>query len=333
MRRPSLSRSSACSPCAAICAASMLTASWTARSLITWVSPRRRSRRCTGSWRSPTTKTASSFRPAIGNLAPTPMTNAALAASRSVLAAVKGIPSSACSGAIRGARAASAPNGDAMLTYRVLSALLSYPTPELRAALPPGVRILCEDKLLAREQIEGVCGFIDWLRDTAQLDVEAAYIDAFDRGRLTSLHLFEHIHGESRARGEAMHRLLLRYRAHGLELQAGELPDFLPLFLEFLSTRPAREAAKHLAEVSAIISLLGRRLAKRRAPQAALLESTASLAHTSGRDASELPDENEGRDDTPAALDAAWEEAPVTFNDTQPSGETGLATAFKRVQP
>src|SRR5262249_43606026 len=153
-----------------------------------------------------------------------------------------------------------------MLTYRVLSALLSYPTPELRAALPQAVRILYGDKLLAPAQIEGVCGLIDWLLNTPQLDAEAAYIDAFDRGRSTSLHLFEHIHGESRARGEAMHRLLLRYRAHGLELQAGELPDFLPLFLEFLSTRSAREAAKHLAEVADIISLVGRRLAKRRAP-------------------------------------------------------------------
>src|SRR5262245_46783417 len=333
MRRPSRSRSSACSPCAAICAANMSTASSIPQSSSAWVSARRRSRRCTESWRSPTTRTGSSFRPATANSAPTLMTNVAPAASRSALAAVKGIRSSVCSGAIRGARAASARNGDAMLTYRVLSALLSYPTPELKAAAPDAMRILGEDKLLQGEQYEGVCGFIDWLLNTPQLEVEAAYIDAFDRGRLTSLHLFEHIHGESRARGEAMLRLLLRYRAHGLELQADELPDFLPLFLEFLSTRPAREAAKHLAEVSDIISLLGRRLAKRRVPHAALLEATASLADSAGRAAADLPDENEGRDDTPAALDAAWEEAPVTFNDAQSSDDTGVAAGFQRVQP
>jgi len=220
-----------------------------------------------------------------------------------------------------------------MLTYRVLSALLSYPTPELKAAAPEAMRILGEDKLLQGEQFEGVCTFIDWLLNTPQLDVEAAYIDAFDRGRSTSLHLFEHIHGESRARGEAMLRLLLRYRAHGLELEAAELPDFLPLFLEFLSTRSAHEAAKHLAEVSDIISLIGRRLAKRRAPHAAVLEAIASLAERAGRNASELPDENEGRDDTPAALDAAWEEAPVTFNDAQSPSDPGLAAGFQRVQP
>ena len=220
-----------------------------------------------------------------------------------------------------------------MLTYRVLSALLSYPTPGLKDAATEAVRILCDERLLSAEHIERVCGFVDWLLDTPQLDAEAAYIDAFDRGRSTSLHLFEHIHGESRARGEAMHRLLLRYRAHGLELQAGELPDFLPLFLEFLSTRSAREAAKHLSEVSDIVGLIARRLVKRGAPHAALLEAVASLADTSGRDAGALSAENEDRDDTPAALDAAWEEAPVMFNDAQPPADAAPAPALKQLQP
>jgi nitrate reductase delta subunit len=218
-----------------------------------------------------------------------------------------------------------------MLTYRVLSALLSYPAPELKGAAREGVRILCEEQLLRTEHIERTRGFVDWLLDTPQLDVEASHIDAFDRGRSTSLHLFEHIHGESRARGEAMHRLLLRYRAHGLELQPRELPDFLPLFLEFLSTRPAPEAAKHLSEVSDIVGLIGRRLVKRGAPHAPLLEAIASLADTSARSAYALTAEDEERDDTPAALDAAWEEAPVMFNDAQPPA--GPATALDQVQP
>src|SRR4029453_7730031 len=147
-----------------------------------------------------------------------------------------------------------------MLTYRVLSALLSYPDPQLRAATKEGVRILCDEALLSGEQIVGVCRFTDWLLGSPQLDAESAYIDAFDRGRSTSLYMFEHIHGASRARGAAMHKLLLRYRAHGLGREPGELPDFLPLFLEFLSTRPAKEAAKHLAEVADIVALIGRRL-------------------------------------------------------------------------
>ena len=220
-----------------------------------------------------------------------------------------------------------------MLTHRVLSAFLCYPAPELKGAAKQGVRILGEEKLLPAKQIAGVCDFVDWLLQTPQLAVEAAYIDAFDRGRSTSLHLFEHIHGESRARGEAMHRLLLRYRAHGLELQAGELPDFLPLFLEFLSTRSAREAARHLAEVVDIVALIGRRLRQRGAPHAALLEAIASLVEIGAGNSAGLAEENEERDDTPAALDAAWEEAPVTFTDTQPVGNAGLPLALNRMQP
>jgi nitrate reductase delta subunit len=201
-----------------------------------------------------------------------------------------------------------------MLTFRVLSALLSYPTPELKAEVREGVRILCEEELLSDDHIAGLRVFADWLLETPQLDAESAYIDAFDRGRSTSLHLFEHIHGDSRARGEAMLKLLLRYRAHGLELQPGELPDFLPLFLEFLSTRPPGEAGKHLAEVGDIIALIGRRLRTRRSPHAPVLDAVASLAPANA-DKSAPAESEEDRDDTPAALDAAWEEAPVTFND------------------
>jgi nitrate reductase delta subunit len=209
-----------------------------------------------------------------------------------------------------------------MLTYRVLSALLSYPAPELKAATKEGVRILYEEALLSRGQIAAVSGFVDWLLDTPQLEAESAYIEAFDRGRSTSLYMFEHIHGESRARGEAMHKLLLRYRGHGLELQASELPDFLPLFLEFLSTRPAKEASKHLAEVSDIVRLIGRRLRARGAPHASLLEAVASLAAaTPGCHLDVDGTEDQFRDDTPAALDAAWEEAPVTFNDAPPPAD------------
>jgi nitrate reductase delta subunit len=205
-----------------------------------------------------------------------------------------------------------------MLTFRVLSALLNYPAPELKSQLAEVERILRSEGVLGTGHLEGVCGFLQYLRDTPQFDAESAYIDAFDRGRSTSLYLFEHIHGESRERGEAMVKLLLRYRAHGLELGTRELPDYLPLFLEFLSTRPPAEAGKHLAEVADIVALIGERLRRRGAPHAALFEAVASLAAPgAGAAASDLEPDSLDRDDTPAALDAAWEEAPVTFNDAQ----------------
>jgi nitrate reductase delta subunit len=115
-----------------------------------------------------------------------------------------------------------------------------------------------------------------------------------------------------------MVKLLLRYRAHGLDPSTRELPDYLPLFLEFLSTRPPGEAGKHLAEVADIVALIGERLRRRNAPHAPVLEAVASLAaRGAGTAASGLEPDSEDRDDTAAALDAAWEEAPVVFNDAQ----------------
>lgn len=84
-----------------------------------------------------------------------------------------------------------------------------------------------------------------FLRDlTAQdmLDVQAAYSELFDRGRATSLLLFEHVHGESRDRGQAMVDLMAQYEQHGLQLDSRELPDHLPLYLEYLAQLPKSEA-------------------------------------------------------------------------------------------
>src|SRR6266567_4173004 len=152
-----------------------------------------------------------------------------------------------------------------MLIFRILSALLSYPMPELRGETAEAERILREEGLLTDGHLEIVCRFIRDLSNTSQLELESAYIEAFDRGRSTSLYLFEHIHGESRDRGQAMVRLLTRYRMHGLELHSKELPDFLPLFLEFLSTCRPKEARKYLSEVADIVVMIGQGLRKRRA--------------------------------------------------------------------
>jgi nitrate reductase delta subunit len=211
-----------------------------------------------------------------------------------------------------------------VLTFRVLSALLSYPTPELKAQLAEAEHIVRSEGLLRAPQLDGVCAFLRYLRDIPQFDAESTYLDAFDRGRSTSLYLFEHIHGESRERGQAMVKLFLRYRAHGLDPSTNELPDYLPLFLEFLSTRPPAEAAKHLAEVADIVGMIGGRLRRRGAPHAALLEAVASLASQGAGAAADVEPDGVDRDDTPAALDAAWEEAPVVFNDAQ--GAPGAPT-------
>jgi len=200
-----------------------------------------------------------------------------------------------------------------MLTFRVLSALLSYPRTELKAETAQAERVLRTEGILNGSNLENVCALLQQLRLTSQLDAESAYIDAFDRGKSTSLYLFEHIHGESRDRGQAMVRLLMRYRMHGLELDAKELPDFLPLFLEFLSTCRWNVARKYLSEVIDIVNALASRLRQRGTAYAAVLEAIASIVpRQEGPPGLDL---TQDRDDLPEVLDAAWEEAPVTFDD------------------
>ncbi len=219
-----------------------------------------------------------------------------------------------------------------MLTFRVLSALLSYPVPELKAEAEQAEQILRTDGVLTGSQLENVCAFLKKLQLMPQLEAESSYIDAFDRGRATSLYLFEHIHGESRDRGQAMVRLLTRYRMHGLELHSKELPDFLPLFLEFLSTCRPKEGQKYLSEVADIVAMIGQSLRKRRASYAPLLEAIASLvARDTDEESLAAETGQDDRDDTPAALDAAWEESPVTFNDAAlHAAQVQMDAAFQR---
>ena len=137
----------------------------------------------------------------------------------------------------------------------------------------------------------------------------------FDRSRSLSLNLFEHVHGESRDRGGAMVSLIETYRAAGVEPATTELPDHLPVLLEFLSTRPGAEAQDILADAAHILDALGTRLERRESGYACVLNALSQLAGTQP-DAEALAGMLAQPDDDPtdlAALDAAWEETEVTF--------------------
>src|SRR5512144_2176178 len=123
-------------------------------------------------------------------------------------------------------------------TLRVLAALLSYPDADRRSQLAEMADILHRERALAPGRLAELDALIAKLRSDDALDVEADYVHIFDRGRATSLHLFEHVHGDSRDRGPAMIDLAQTYATAGLFLAEGELPDFLPVALEFASTQP-----------------------------------------------------------------------------------------------
>lgn len=193
--------------------------------------------------------------------------------------------------------------------------LLDYPRPEVREeslALHALIRTLD----LPDAQRDGLAALLNELCQGDILDVQARYDGLFERGRSVSLLLFEHVHGESRDRGQAMVDLLDRYTRAGLAIDVNELPDYLPLYLEFLALQDAESARVGLAEVAHILALLAARLDERGSAYAAIFQSLIVLS-------GECPDlsalqrdrQQEARDDSLEALDKAWEETPVNFTE------------------
>ncbi|PHQ63365.1 MAG: nitrate reductase molybdenum cofactor assembly chaperone [Sphingobium sp.] len=219
-----------------------------------------------------------------------------------------------------------------MQLLKVIARVLEYPTDELQASKDALVAAILEDNRLPRQNKEQLLRCVEMLCDGDLLDMQENYVGMFDKGRATSLLLFEHVHGESRDRGQAMVDLMEQYRANGLEIDAKELPDYLPLFLEYLSTRPWEEIRNWLEDIHHILGLLGERLYQRESPYHVLMDSLLVL---SGREANrrELAQivASEERDDTPEALDKVWEEEMVKFVDDQGSScNTGSVVGQRR---
>lgn len=195
-------------------------------------------------------------------------------------------------------------------TFKALSALLSYPTEGLCAAIPEVTAAISSERLISDEASKLLQLLLADLATLDLYDLQERYVDLFDKTRRHSLHLFEHIHGESRDRGQAMVDLAEHYRRGGLVVAANELPDFIPLFLEFLSACPFEEASGLLGETVHIFSLLEERLARRDAGYAAVFTAIRSIASESAVVA-QVPEIDEP--DDLAAIDAAWEETAVAF--------------------
>jgi nitrate reductase delta subunit len=195
-------------------------------------------------------------------------------------------------------------------TYRALAALIAYPTEALQAATGEIAAVLAEEGLVPAPRRAAIDELLAELAGRDIYELLERYFALFDRSRTLSLHLFEHVHGESRDRGQAMADLIELYRGHGFEPTASELPDFLPLFLEFLSLLPGHEAQALLAEPAGILQVIAERLVTRKSAYAAVFAALATLANAPAID---LPDNSAEDPDDLVALDAAWEEAAVHF--------------------
>jgi nitrate reductase delta subunit len=200
-------------------------------------------------------------------------------------------------------------------TFKVLSALLSYPTASMQMAMPEFADAIDREALLPAAIRRQLRTLLDELATGDLYDLQERYVLLFDRTRSLSLHLFEHVHGESRDRGQAMVDLKAMYENAGLVIAANELPDYVPLFLEFLSTRPLAEARELLGQTAHILAALAERLGRRQSNYRAVFDALVAIASEAPR--RDIVDELLKSPDTDpmdlAALDAAWEEEEVRF--------------------
>jgi nitrate reductase molybdenum cofactor assembly chaperone NarJ/NarW len=200
-------------------------------------------------------------------------------------------------------------------TLKAISLILSYPSRELQQAMPEIAGVLAADTRLTAAARRALRPLLDDLANRDIYDLEEQFVLLFDRSRTLSLNLFEHVHGESRDRGGAMVSLIETYRDGGFDPATSELPDHLPVLLEFLATRPFAEAQDTLADAAHIFEALNARLVRRESSYGAVFAALLQLAGVKA-DSEAVAEMLAQPDDDPTdleALDEVWEESEVLF--------------------
>lgn len=201
-------------------------------------------------------------------------------------------------------------------TYKILSLLLSYPSEELQKFLPQVDKELRDEALLQENRTVEIAKFCKRSAELDLTDWQGEYVQLFDYSRSVSLHIFEHIKGDSRDRGQAMVNLMGFYKEKGMNLTAKELPDYIPAFLEFLSTLTITKSAELLGETVNIMDKINVALSKSNNPYSSIFKAIISLS-------AKEPDKTITREmiknEKPLDLDAEYEEEPVTFGGATPS--------------
>jgi len=218
------------------------------------------------------------------------------------------------------------------LTLRALAALLGYPSEELKIHAAELRDAIAGETALSAAERRRLEPLLRALETEDLLDLQAAYSELFDRSRSLSLHLFEHVHGDSRERGQAMIDLGQQYLASGFFLEASELPDFVPVFLEYVSCLPQSEARETLGQPAHVFAALADRLDKRQSSYASIFHCLVALSGVRpGVEALAEIDQNTPAVDPPE-IDEEWEEAPVSFNNSgahEMGGPTGVVAKIR----
>ena len=195
-------------------------------------------------------------------------------------------------------------------TYKVLSLLLSYPNDELQEFLLHVEKELREESLLREDQLRGLAEFCKRFGQLDLTDWQEEYVQLFDYSRSVSLHIFEHIKGDSRDRGQAMVNLMEFYKENGMHLNTKELPDYIPAFLEFLSSLPLEKAAELLSETVHVMDRINEALSESDNLYSSIFQAIISL---SAKQPDKTITKEMIKNEKPLDLDAEYEEEPVTF--------------------
>jgi len=210
-----------------------------------------------------------------------------------------------------------------MKTLKILGCLLTYPSQEQVAALAECQALLKKEKWLPEESLKAIDHLAKWMLDQDLLDLQEEFVALFDRTPSLCLHLFEHVHGDSRDRGQALVDLSEVYKDAGLLINTEEMPDYLPLFLEYLSVIDAEEARQNLGEIANVLGVLSGRLKHRHSPYAAVFESLIEAAANKPdvNAVEEALKESAGKISTFDELDESWEEQQAFENSLQTTGQ------------
>lgn len=195
-------------------------------------------------------------------------------------------------------------------TLKIIGALLAYPSVEMRAATDEMSAMLQKEGWLSGKTLKNMEAFLGELRNRDLLDTQEEYVALFDRTPSLALHMFEHVHGDSRDRGQALVELDTLYREIGLENISEHTPDYLPLFLEYLSMLPLDEARHNLDGAIDVIAVIGERLKQRKSSYAVLFEALKETA-TRKPDEKKLASALAVRSGAPLSqdeMDESWEE-------------------------
>lgn len=206
-------------------------------------------------------------------------------------------------------------------SFKALGILLWYPNSEWLECSDELLALIKSENCIEAKDFDAVKDFVKTMKSGDLFAAQEAYVDTFDRVRTMSLHLFEHVHGDSRERGQAMIDLSDRYLEQGLKLDASELPDYLPMFLEYLATLPVETALEELDEVAHILKAIGSKLKERGNQYNCIFQALLKMV---GQEIGEVA-VKANEETSFEELDKEWEEKQIEFLGAQ-NPEDGVDT-------